>query len=150
MKGFIIERLAHVRADIEPLLEDHYKEVAMYQDKIKLNVDWKAYELLEKNDKLRIMTWRENMELIGYNVFFLNQNAHYQDHLYAVNDIIYVRPDHRGPEVKVFIDACEQAMVDEGVSVITYHMKEQKPFHALMEWAEYDHAEHVYMKYIGS
>ena len=135
--------------EIQPLLDEHHKEVAMYQDKIDLAVDWEKYAAMADIDTIRIYTWREEDELVGYNVFFLSPHPHYVDHEFAVNDILYVHPDHRGVNVATFLNHCEEQLVSEGASVVTYHMKEQKPFHELMQWLEYDHAEHVYTKYVG-
>lgn len=141
-----------------PLLKEHYWEVAMYQDKIDLNIDEDIYQLLEDTDKLRIYTWRDEdcgdweLSMVGYNVFFIHEHPHYKDHVFAVNDIIYIKPHfrHTGDTLK-FFEWSEQQLVDEGASVITYHMKENKPFHTLMkDMLGYDHAEHIYTKYIGN
>lgn len=37
---FALESLSKVRREIEPLLEEHWKEIALNKDKIKLNPDW--------------------------------------------------------------------------------------------------------------
>jgi hypothetical protein len=137
--------------EMDPLLREHYHEVAMYQDKIELNPCYDTYFVLEDQNSLRIFTWRdEEGMIIGYNVFFIKNHPHYQDTMYAVNDIIYVHPGHRGMEVPPFLQWCEHQLWSyDQVDVVTYHMKENKPFHGLMEFLEYDHAEHTYTKYVG-
>lgn len=137
--------------DIGSVLRDHYEEVAMYQDKIDLNIDEAVYQVLEDTNKLRIYTWREDDDIIGYNVFVIHQHSHYKDHMFAANDIIYIKPEFRHTKgTPDFMNWCEDHLVDEGISVITYHMKENKPFHTLMkDMLGYDHAEHIYTKYIG-
>lgn len=151
MIEFKKEFISEVRDEIEPMLEQHYLEVAMYQDHIKLNPDWQGYENMEDMDLMYIFTMRDDEKLVGYSVFFITPHLHYQDHEYAVNDIVYIDPEYRGTEhTPNFFMYCQDEMKDNGASVITYHMKVFKPFHTLMEILGYDHAEHLYMKYIGS
>jgi hypothetical protein len=40
---FAIENLAKVRREIEPLLEQHWQEIALNKDIIKMNPDWEGY-----------------------------------------------------------------------------------------------------------
>lgn len=150
MISFNEERISEMRELLEPLLEEHYKEVAMYQDHIDLNPNWEAYEAMEEIGNTRMYAMWRDEELIGYNVFFVTPHMHYQDHEYAVNDVVYIHPDYRGTEcTPEFFNYCEEMLQKEGISVISYHMKTFKPFQSLMEALEYDHAEHVYMKYVG-
>jgi hypothetical protein len=145
------ECLANVQEELEPLLKEHYKEVAMYTDRIDLNVDWDKYYMLESIGALVIYTMREDEgKLVGYNVFFVNNHLHYNDHKYAVNDVVYIDPAYRHNQntLDLFIRA-EDDLRDSGVSVMTYHMKVYKTFECLMGVLEYDHAEHVYTKFIG-
>ena len=37
---FALEALAQVKREAEPLLQQHYEEIALNKDKIKLNPDW--------------------------------------------------------------------------------------------------------------
>jgi hypothetical protein len=63
---------------------------------------------------------------------------------------VYIAPEFRHtPDTIAFFDWCEDFLRDAGAEVITYHMKTFKSFQALMEVKEMDHAEHIYMKYIG-
>lgn len=145
------QHLKEVKEEIAPMLDAHYEEVAMYQDHIELNPQWEMYENLELMDRLFIFTMRDEGKLIGYSVFFLNPHMHYADHEFAMNDIVYIDPDRRGTEETVnFFKWCEKHMRDCGTSVISYHMKVYKPFQTLMTILGYDHAEHMYTKYIGS
>ena len=140
-----------------PLIREHHWEVGIYQDEIDLNIDEDLYTTLDEAGKLRIYTWRDEktldwpLSMRGYSLFFVHSHPHYKDHLFASNDIVYVKPHfrHTGNTLK-FFEWCEQQLVDEGVSVISYHMKEDKPFHTLMkDMLGYDHQEHIYTKYIG-
>lgn len=143
------EDLNDIREELEPLLVEHYHEVAMYQDKIDLNPDWKGYELLSMANALHVYTARANQELIAYTVNIVQPNMHYKDHVYAVNDVIYVDPQYRHTEVaETLIQNSEELLKELGVSVMTFHMKTFKTFEALMDHLDFDKAEYLYMKYI--
>ena len=86
---FALENLAKVRREIEPLLEEHWKEIALNKDKIKLNPDWRAYADLDSINALRIYTARKDGKLMGYFVVIVSKSLHYRDHLFANNDIIF-------------------------------------------------------------
>lgn len=150
MIEFGIETLDEVLAELKPLLECHYEEVAMYQDHIKLNPDYDRYYAAEELGQLSIYTMRDDDDLVGYSVFFKAMHPHYKDHLYAVNDIVYICEGLRhSPSTIEFFATCEEWLKQEGASVITYHMKVMKQFTALMNVLKFDHAEHLYSKYVG-
>ena len=92
MPNFQQEFLTSVVEDAKELLERHWEEIAVNKDKIKLNPHWEAYVDLEDSGQLRIFTARENGKLIGYFVVIVGVNLHYKDHVFAVNDILYLHP----------------------------------------------------------
>jgi len=46
--NFALENLAKVRREIEPLLQEHWEEIALNKDTIKLNPDWREYARLDE------------------------------------------------------------------------------------------------------
>lgn len=145
-----IESVTDCLEEIKPLLEDHYKEVAMYQDKILLNPDYEQYIELDAAGMVHLVTARDEGTLIGYFISFILPHMHYQDHKYAVNDILFIEESYRKAEVglKLF-QFVEEALKEEGVSVIIIHMKTAIPFDSLCLGLGYDYAERNYSKYIG-
>lgn len=154
---YALENFNDMIEELKPFLTAHYEEVAMYQDKIELDPDYDLYTAMQDAGVLKVFTMRfgggptEKGALIGYNIFFVKEHPHYKQDIFAVNDIVYVDPLHRhGGDTPAFFEWCERQLKEEfDVHVITYHMKTMKTFHALMESIEMDHAEHMYMKYIG-
>lgn len=143
------EEYAEVIDELKPLLVDHYHEVAMYQDEIELNPNYVEYGALAGLGMLHILTARDEGKVVGYVVSILNHNLHYMDHLFCVNDVLYVDPEYRHTEVAPnMLSELEAIMREKGVSVMTYHMKVFKSFETLMDLLGFDHAEHLYMKYI--
>lgn len=144
--------------ELMPLLQDHYHEVAMYQDKIDLNVDKEFYEKAQAAGRVFLLVARCDDEesasfgdIVGYSVTFFSHSPHYLDHNYAQNDVIFVAPEYRGPGgVAVeLVEETEKLARNLGASVMTYHMKEYAPFDKLMEGTGFERMESLYTKYIG-
>lgn len=144
------ENYHDVIEELKPHLHEHYKEIAMYQDKIDLDPNYEAYCTAQDNNMLYVYTMRDEDELVGYNIFFVQTHPHYNSNMFAVNDIVYITPNYRHSlDTFKFFNYCENDLKGLGVDVITYHMKVLKSFEALMKALDMDHAEHMYTKYIG-
>lgn len=144
------EFLVQVENDIRPLLEEHWQEIALNRDKIKLNPDWEMYHYLESKDLLKIFTAREGDKLVGYFVVVTSYNLHYKDHIFAVNDVIYLHPDYRKGRTGIkLIQFAEKCLQQDGVSVLTINTKVHRPFDVVMKFLGFGLIERVYSKYIG-
>lgn len=141
------ESLVTVKADIIPLLEKHWEEVAINKEKIKLNPDWDAYANLEDSGVLKIFTARNEGKLIGYFVVFVKPHIHYKDHLFCYNDLIFIDEEYRkgftSPRLIKFAEKCLKA---DGVEVMIVNTKTHKPFDSLLVWLGYKHIENLYSK----
>ena len=144
------EFLSQVELDIQYLIELHWSEIALNQDKIKLNPDWSAYEELEKLNKLKIFTARDGDRLVGYFVVICGTNIHYKDHIFANNDIIYLHKDYRKGFAGIrMIDFAEKCLQKDGVSVLTINTKTHQPFDKVLERLKFNMIERVYSKHLG-
>ena len=150
MPKFQQEFLATCADEAQYLIELHWQEIAVNKHKIKLNPHWDAYAELESENQLRIFTARQDGELIGYFVVILGVNLHYKDHVFAVNDVLYLRKDwRRGFTGVKLVKFAEQCLKADGVSVLTINTKTHQPFDKLMEYLRFNMVERVYQKYIG-
>ena len=150
MITFHVERMADMIAEAAPLLEAHWEEIAHNQDKIKLNPDYKQYEIMETMGMLHIVTARDEGRLVGYCITFLVRHLHYSDHVYAMNDILYVRPENRRGSVGArLIHFTEERLAELGCSVTNYHIKPEHDFSPLLIKQGYKLTEYQYGKYIG-
>lgn len=141
------ENLSDCLDELKPMFALHYAEVAAYQDKIALDPDYDKYLQMEKMDLTRTFVLRSDGRVIGYWVFFVTPHPHYKGDRFAVNDIVYVDPAYRVPELTPrCFGSVEASLKREGVSVITYHMKVYKPFENMLRSMGYDHLEHLYGK----
>ena len=143
------EFLVNIQKELELLLTDHWEDVAVNKDVIKLNPDWDAYHNLEDSGALKIFTVRVDEKLVGYFVVILRNHIHYKDHLYAFNDALFLKHEYRrgltGAKLMKFAEKC---LKDDQVSVLVVNTKRHKPFDGLLEWLGYSHVENVYSKYL--
>lgn len=144
------EFLTTTYEEAKPLLNSHWEEIALNKNKIKLNPDWKAYESLESQGKLKIFTARDKGTLVGYFVVIVGVNIHYKDHVFASNDVIYLAPSYRKGFTGIrLITFAEKCLKDDGVSVLTVNTKVHKPFDKLLSFLKFSKIELVYSKYLG-
>lgn len=144
------EFMATIVPDMQKLIEAHWEEIALNQDRIKLNPDWDAYADLEKIGVAKAFTVRESGRLVGYFVVFCKKHIHYKDHIFAANDVIFLHPEYRKGMTGVrLIRFAEQCLAEDGVSVLVINTKTHKPFDAVLERIGFGLSERVYTKFIG-
>ena len=145
-----VELLADCLDEMKPLLENHWEEIALNKDKIKLNPDYDKYLEIEKLGMVHVVTARDSLRMIGYFISIVSPHMHYSDHIYAVNDILFISPEYRRGEVAAgMFTFAEDALKNEGVSVITFSMKTDYPFDELAVYLGYRKVEYVYSKFVG-
>jgi len=144
---FALENLAKVRREIEPLLEEHWKEIALNKEIIKLNPDWRAYGELDKINALRIYTARKEGKLMGYFVILVSRSLHYKDHLFANNDIVFLRKSaRRGLTGLKLVKFAVESLQAEGVTKLHVNTKTHQPFDPIMERLGFEEIETVFSK----
>lgn len=143
------EFIDDIYEDCQPLIAQHWKEIALNQDKIKLNPNWDAYRALEGIGAFRIFTARDNGKLVGYFAVFVEPNLHYQDHLFARNDVLFLHEDYRKGFCGVrLIRFAEKCLKDDGVSVLLLGTTVQRDFSVLLERLDFTKTETIYTKYL--
>jgi hypothetical protein len=159
MIAFATESVSQVLDEIEPLLHDHWEEVAVYKDKIPLAPDYDAYRRLEADGKLLICTARDDGKLVGYSISFVHRGVHYSKNIIATNDLVYIDPENRQDSMEsierdlVFddlIDYAEEKLKARGVSVIVLRIKVSKNWSARAEQHGYPRVEYIHQKYVGA
>ena len=150
MIKFAVETFEDVIQEIRPLLARHWQEIAWYKDKVPYAPDWERYKQVAEAGVLHIVTARKDGELVGYLVSMISPGMHYKLTNYAVNDIIYLHPDHRGGRTafRMFKFAIEE-FKKMGVSIFTVHMKTDAPFERLCEALGMQKQEFLYTIYLG-
>lgn len=145
--------------EAQELLEQHWEEIAMNKDKIKLAIDKDRYKELADRGVLHIVTARDaNIQkwaydpgkLIGYHVGMITPHLHYKNDLHGLTDIFFIHPDYRkgriGIELFKFV---EKAMKAHGVVKMMTAVKMHKDVGKIFEWLGWTEAERGFCKYIG-
>ena len=91
---FSREPLKHVLDELKPLIERHWREIAVHQD-IPLDPDWDRYFRMEAAGAFHFFAARVDGRLAGYAPFLVAPHLHYKKSKWAQNDIIWVAPEHR-------------------------------------------------------
>lgn len=149
MKTYQREYLhSRLEEELASLLQAHWEEIARNKGINVLNPDYERYYQAQDNDSLRIFTARDEGVLIGYSIFFISRNAHYQDSIQAVNDIIYIDPNQRGFASIRLLQFAEQQLLEDNVDIIHMHMKIEHDHPKLFKFLGYEDAEIVREKVI--
>jgi len=139
------EPMANVLHEIQPLLIQHWQEIAHFKD-IPLDPDWHMYAAADDADKLRIYTARDSVfELAGYAIFILG-NMHYKSTKTAHQDIVFLRPEHRGFAGFRLLRFADQELSNEGIEVVYHHVKAAHNFGPLLERMGYVAVDTIYAR----
>jgi hypothetical protein len=130
--------------DLFPL---HWKELALNQDKIKMDVDAPRYEQMEQLGMLNILTARKEGKLTGYIMSFIMPHFHYKS---AGNmcliDMFWTKPEARhGTGVRLFIE-WEKRMKARGVINLITSCKVHQDHQKLFERLGYKWTDKTFMK----
>lgn len=100
-----VESLTEKLSEIKPLLPDHWRELALDQEKVPLDPMYERYLDLERQGSLLFVTIRENGHLMGYFLGLIAPSLHYRECLTLTMDIFWLHPDIRDGDSLTAIDA---------------------------------------------
>lgn len=131
--------------ELFPLLELHYREIAVDQD-IPLTPDFAKYTQLEALGRLRVYTARDDDRLLwGYAIYFVGPNMHYQTSLQAVQDVLFMHPGRRGVGGRL-IRFADDELAKDGVQKVFHHVKLAHDFGPLLKRQGYEPIEAIYAR----
>ena len=143
--------------EMQRLLEKHYDEVAVLQDKIPLDPDYDRYRMLHAAGALHLVTVRADGELVGYHLSIVSRHLHYKSTIVANDDLFFLKPEHRRgyTGVRLFKEV-EKSLREKGVQVITSRAKRhvkvgyiQSTVGRILEALGFREFERTYIKWIG-
>lgn len=150
MITFMVEPFMQNVEELKPLLFDHYKELALNQDKVPLSPQWHAYEEREKNGQLLYVTMRESGALKGYFIGFIAPGLHYSTCLTCTMDIFWVHPEKRGGRLGIKLFQFVEAEIRKrGVDRWFVGSKCHADASSLFEYLDFEKVEIYYSKYLG-
>jgi hypothetical protein len=90
-----VEQWLDVLTEMRELFDDHWREVALDHDAIKLEPDYLTYEMMARIGMLHLVTARDSGRIVGYHLSLIHPHLHYKSSLTAFTDVFYLRPDYR-------------------------------------------------------
>ena len=99
------------------LFKQHFTEVAMYQDLLRLKPNHEFYRTMEKSAALRVITARCDGLLIGYLIMWIHPHPHYHDTVCAYEDAKFVLPEYRGHTGAKLVRFAEGVARDAGATM---------------------------------
>lgn len=130
-----------------PLFIEHAKELATYQDIMKLKPKTERYALLEDTENLISIYAYNDEELIGYSINFVQDHVHYSDLIFVQNDVLFVKKEYRGMDVgSLLLEATEKEAYAEGADIVLLHAKEDTKLTTILPTKGYRIQDIIYSK----
>jgi len=92
---YAVEPYQEALAEVRDLLEEHWREVALDHDAIKLEPDYERYAAIDADGKLHLCTARIGGELVGYHLSIVHSHLHYKSSLTCFTDVFFLRKEYR-------------------------------------------------------
>lgn len=109
---------------LEDLLHLNWEEIESNQDKVPLAINWASYRDFERRGILKAGYLRKKGVLIGYTVWFLHEPMHHGLTKWAINDMIWLDPEHRKSLAGIWmLQEAERLLLEAGAKVITINTK---------------------------
>ena len=139
------ESFTNVKDEAKPLLQEHWEEIALNKEDIKLEPDWQRYATLADQGVLRIYTAREDGELKGYFVVMVMPSLHYSSHLFAMNDILFLKKECRKGTTGIkLIKHAVQDLKSIGTKLVHINEKKKQDFGLILDRLGFEHIENVW------
>jgi len=147
MITYQMEKMATAIPEMLGIFPEHWEEIALNKETIKLDISLEEYQNLEDSGKLHLVTVRDDGKLVGYYVGFVTFHMHYKSTLMGFTDIYYLQKEYRKgfTGVKLF-KFVEKSMKDRGVKVMSAGMKLHHDNGKLFEFLGWKEIERTYQK----
>jgi len=135
-----------------PLMREHWREIALHQDRFALDPDWDHGLALEAAGRLAAYTARdEGNYLQGYAVFLIGAHAHYKGCRVANSDLFYLAPVHRRGTAGVrFLRFCDAHLAEAWkVDRIIHRVKVAHDWSALLVRDGFVESERVFERVVS-
>jgi hypothetical protein len=136
------------------LFEEHYQELTLHKDMVKLEPNWEKYKRLEDLKMLLTIVAKDEDKIIGYSVFFVHADGHlhYKSLKIASNDILFVSKPYRtkstaGLKLIRYAEKYFQETLEHNYKIF-YHIKAANDFSLILKRMGYSHEETIMGKAI--
>ena len=148
MITYQVEKYSDCVEELKQLYPEHYEELSVTKS-IPLEPNYEVYKNIEDIGILKVVTCRNDKELIGYILFIVTPHLHYKSCITAVEDIYFVKKDYRRGRtgIKLFQFA-EKYLKEQGVHRVIFGTKVHLDNSKLFEYLGYTFFEKLYTKMI--
>jgi hypothetical protein len=149
MVTYQVEKFEDIYLDIQQIFDDHWEEVALDKEAIKLNPDYDKYITLSKTGILHMVTAREDGNIIGYHISVIYPHIHYKDSLTCFTDIFFIVKEKRKGFTGIkLLKFMEESVKAKGVQKIYMGTKLHIDISLLLERLNYKQIEKIFTKVI--
>lgn len=132
---------------LQPLLQDHWEEVARNKSLMVLNPDVKRYRQLDESGNLVCLFAYHEDEVVGYSAMIIHNHLHYSDLVVAYNDVIYIQPEHRNISLgSQLIKESERVSKEHGAKLMLWHAKPNTALDKILPFMDCKVQETIYSK----
>lgn len=150
MITFLVERWFDVFPEMSALWNEHWEEVAVNRDAIKLDPDLHQYAELAHSGALHVVVGREAGKIVGYHISIVRPHLHYRHSLSAFTDVYFLRKSHRKGMTGVrLLKAAEETLATRGVQKMFSGTKKHLDMGPIFERLGWTETETLFTKVIG-
>lgn len=111
----------------EDLLAIDWEEMEQPSGEPPLAVNWPHARQLERQGMLKALAVRVSGRLVGYNVFFLHPTLNYRSTVWAMNNAIWLAPEHRKLRTGVtLVTRAYDDLIAMGATKVIYHARPER------------------------
>lgn len=116
---FGVEKMAEVRAEIEPLHKAHWDEVEGEFLQVGMDVAYDKYTAFEERGQFALFTVRDAAQrLVGYLMCYVHRSNHSKESMMAREDALFLAKECRGHgAANALLDYAEKCLKQLGVKV---------------------------------
>lgn len=145
-----VESLTERLEEMKPLFPEHFRELALDQDKVPLDPQYDIYLERDRRGEVILVTLRDAGVLAGYFVGFVAPGLHYKTCLTLTLDIFYVWPSYRGSGGGfILFKEVEKEAKRRGINRMFVGSKLHKDASWLFEKLGYVEVEKYYSHWLG-
>lgn len=116
------ENVIDLYADLDALVKDYFAKTEASEDCPPLDMDWDFYIQMEHEDKLVLVTVRDDELLVGFVMYIIAPHPHHKGLNSAICDILATRLDRRRHGIGThLVHAAEQYFKQHGKIDMMFH-----------------------------
>ncbi|WP_157407089.1 hypothetical protein [Janthinobacterium sp. CG3] len=151
MITFQVEKWRDALPEMEPILVQHWHEIALGHAQVPLDIARDRYQAMCDAGVLHVVTVRDDGVMVGYHVAIVSGHLHYLSTVHGITDVYFILPAYRKgfTGIRLF-KYVEVAMRKLGVKKLITGTKRHLDQGKVLQFLGYSPTETIYTKYIGS